>query len=67
MTEPGETGRAAGAGILRHAMVTEAVNSVALEHAEDCRCTACRAADGGVEALADVYAALAESEREKQP
>lgn len=36
---------------LRGAIVREAVNSVAIEHATDCDCATCRAANGDQEAF----------------
>jgi hypothetical protein len=32
----------------------EAINSVAIEHAEECDCVVCRAADGDVDALTEI-------------
>jgi hypothetical protein len=43
-------------------IVMEAIHSVALSHPEDCRCTTCRAAEGDKRALAEIFAAVAQSE-----
>jgi hypothetical protein len=45
-------------GFFRMQMVREAVASVAMEHAEDCACTACRAVAGDVDALTEIFAVL---------
>lgn len=37
-------------------MMKEAVASVSIEHASDCDCTVCRAADGDRDAMAEIYA-----------
>lgn len=42
-------------------LVLEACNSVALEHADDCRCDVCLAAARDPDALARVLAAIAEA------
>jgi hypothetical protein len=42
----------------RMMMITEAVNSVAIEHVEDCDCIVCKAADGDVKSLAEIMAAV---------
>jgi hypothetical protein len=49
-------------GFLRAMMLTEAVNSIALEHPESCVCIACRAAHGDPDALAQLMVALADAE-----
>lgn len=41
-------------------MITEAINSVAIEHAEGCDCIVCKAADGDVKALAKIMIAVAQ-------
>ena len=38
-------------------VLIEAINSVALEHAKECKCVTCRAAHGDQEALAQIIAA----------
>lgn len=40
---------------LRHAVLKEAVHSTAMEHAADCECTTCRAANGDEDAWATIY------------
>ena len=42
-------------GIGRLFMVKEAVNSVAIEHQNDCDCLTCKAANGDSDALAEIY------------
>ena len=44
--------------ILRTMLVTEAVNSVALSHPDDCECLACRAAHGEPQALGEILERL---------
>lgn len=39
-------------------VIQEAIHSVAIEHASDCDCTTCKAADGDADALAEVFAAV---------
>ena len=39
-------------------MLKEAIHSTAMEHAKDCDCTTCKAADGDQEALAEFYKEL---------
>jgi len=39
-------------------MITEAVNSVAIEHPEDCDCIVCKAADGDINSLVEIMAAV---------
>lgn len=44
-------------------MLIESVNSVALEHDDDCSCLACRAADGNEEAMSAIVLALQASRK----
>lgn len=39
-------------------LAIEAINSVAIEHAPDCTCVVCRAADGDTHALAEIMVAI---------
>lgn len=41
--------------MIRHFIIREALNSVALEHPDDCECDTCLAANGNKDALARVY------------
>jgi hypothetical protein len=45
-------------GFLRALQFREAIGSVALSHADDCRCLTCRAANGDDEALAELFGRL---------
>ena len=44
--------------MMHHFILKEAINSVAIEHGDDCDCTTCRAADGDHEALAEFYSTM---------
>lgn len=47
-------------------LVREAVNSVAIEHPEDCDCTTCRAADGDTEAFVTMYREILHGDRDER-
>lgn len=44
-------------------VIQEAIHSVSLEHADDCDCTTCRAADGDADALDDIFRQVAKNRR----
>jgi hypothetical protein len=62
---PGPEGRMMNPVVRAH-LVLEAVNSIALEHPDGCRCHACRAAVGDRQALAEIIAAIHEQREERR-
>jgi hypothetical protein len=46
--------------MFRMFVIQEAINSVAIEHPEDCSCVVCKAADGDMESLISIMARVDE-------
>lgn len=47
-------------------LIQEAIHSVAIEHADDCQCDICKAANGDQDALARVWVAVADAQRARE-